>query len=194
MRGFSSSVFSAHLLKDTPLHAKSDLFQTVIEIPAGTSEKWEANKASGEIEHDTQNGKKRIVQYLAYPFNYGFLPQTLLNKEEGGDGDPLDIAVLGESLSRGSVLQVRILGVLVIKDRGETDDKVLAVPADSKIFAEVHTLKQLNAKFSGITEIVETFFSNYKGRGKMKSDGWRDEGYAKALIEKAAKGFAKHST
>ena len=46
--------------------------------------------------------KPREVKYLGYPGNYGMIPRTLLPKELGGDGDPLDVIVLGPAVERGS--------------------------------------------------------------------------------------------
>ena len=180
---------AAHLVRDTPLTVAKDVFSVVVEIPAGTNQKWEVNKKSGELSHDIKNGKKRIVQYLAYPFNYGFFPQTLLDKSEGGDGDPLDVAVVGAAVKRGTILQVRPIGVLVVKDRDEIDDKVLAVPVDSEIFKNIKTLNDIDKNFVGITTIMQIFFDHYKGPGQMEIKGWKDEQYARDLIKKAAKGF-----
>ena len=43
------------------------------------------------VEWEIVNGKPRKVHYLGYPGNYGFIPQTSLSKDRGGDGDPADI-------------------------------------------------------------------------------------------------------
>ena len=52
----------------------------VIEIPSGTRQKWEINKKTGVLEWEQVAGKGRIVEYLGYPGNYGFIPKTLLPK------------------------------------------------------------------------------------------------------------------
>ena len=63
--------------------------QVVIEIPAGTIEKYEIDKKNGGLKIDQRDGKPRLIKFLSYPANYGMIPQTLLPKNLGGDGDPL---------------------------------------------------------------------------------------------------------
>ena len=57
---------------------KSDSFYSFyVEIPAGTKQKWQVNKKTGILEWEEKDGKKRVVNFLSYPGNYGFIPQTL---------------------------------------------------------------------------------------------------------------------
>ena len=97
----------------------------------------------------------------------------ILSKENGGDGDPLDIIVLGPPVPRSSVVKCKIVGVLRLLDRGEQDDKLLAVSADSPLY-EVNDIGDLRNDYKGVLDIVELWFSNYKGPGKMKSKGFGD--------------------
>jgi len=64
------------------------------------------------------------------------IPQTLLSKENGGDGDPLDVIILGPSISRGSVVKAHLIGVLKLLDGGEQDDKLIAIIDNSIIDVE----------------------------------------------------------
>ena len=68
----------------------------IIEIPTGNNDKWEVGK-DGVMTWEIRKGKPRIVEYLGYAGNYGMIPRTL-----GGDGDSLDILVLGPSIPRGT--------------------------------------------------------------------------------------------
>ena len=63
-----------------------------------------------------KNGARRVVQFLAYPGNYGMVPSTLHSKESGGDDDPLDVIVLGASMARGALVPVTPIGVLGMLD------------------------------------------------------------------------------
>ena len=72
----------------------------IVEIPAGACEKWEV-KLDGVMRWDMKDGKPRHVKYLGYPCNYGMVPRTMLGKELGGDGDPLDVLMLGPAVPRG---------------------------------------------------------------------------------------------
>ena len=103
----------------------------LIEIPAGTLEKWEYNKKTGEIELELINDKPRIINYLGYPANYGMIPKTLLSKENGGDGDPIDVIVLGPPESKGSIVKCKIIGVLYLIDNSEQDYKLIAISENS---------------------------------------------------------------
>ena len=69
---------------DLSLHTQSGTMQAVIEIPAGTNQKKEYNYDSNTFPID------REVKYLPYPANYGFLPGTYMNPEDGGDGTGSD--------------------------------------------------------------------------------------------------------
>jgi len=160
----------------------------VIEIPAGTTAKWEVIKPHGELKWKFKKGKPRIVKYLSYPGNYGMIPQTLLPKELGGDGDPLDVLVLGRALPRGSVVEAKVIGVLKLLDNGEKDDKILAVQKESALYG-VDSIQELDIKFPGITTIVETWFLNYKGAKKMESQGFADVTEAMNLIKSAVEAF-----
>ena len=153
----------------------------VIEIAAGTTAKYMVDLKSGMIELEQKNGAPRYVQYLGYPCNYGMVPRTLLGKELGGDGDPLDILVLGPSLPRGTVVPVRVLGLIQLVDAGDKDDKLIAVPADSPL-AKAKDLAELDALFPGITSILETWFENYKGKDALQCSGFGGKADADALL------------
>lgn len=58
--------------------------------------------------------------------NYGTISQTVLAREKGGDGDPVDIITLAPGQPRGAINQVKIIGDLVLLERGEMDAKIVA--------------------------------------------------------------------
>ena len=158
--------------------------KAIIEIPAGTLDKFELNKKSNEIEHEHKDGAPRVVQYLAYPANYGYIPNTLLAKEDGGDGDPLDVFVLGAAVEREAKLDIKIIGALKLLDRGEQDDKLIAVTRETP-FWEVTSMSQLNAEFPGVGSILDTWLTNYKGIDKMESQGFIEREAALQILELA---------
>lgn len=179
-----------HLVNDYPTFADKQGVMVVIEIPAGTSEKWEVNKESGQLERDSIDNEPRSIKYLGYPTNYGFIPQTILPKSEGGDGDPLDAIVLGEPIQQGDLISCKPIGILKLLDRNEGDDKLIMVSINSP-FSEIDNLEELHDQFPGITEIIETWFVNYKGPDKMKSLGFGDQNEAMQMIVKAHREFLK---
>ena len=137
----------------------------VIEIPAGTTAKYMVDLKSGMIELEQKNGLPRYVQYLGYPCNYGNIPRSILLKSKGGDGDAIDAIVLGPSVPTGSVVKGRAIGILSLVDTGEKDDKVIVVMENSP-FAGVRSLEELDRRFPGVTTILQTWFTSYKGRDK----------------------------
>ena len=147
----------------------------VIEIPSGTHDKFEVSKDTGQIVQDIENGQPRKIKYIGYPGNYGMIPRTLLSIELGGDGDPLDVIVLGEQLQKGSVVEVKLIGILKMLDDGEVDDKLIAVMANNSIFSGVNSFNELKNSYQGITEILEIWFTNYKGTEKVIVNGFEDE-------------------
>jgi len=179
-----------NILFGYPAATEDGLINMVVEIPAGTQQKWEALKDGSGLKWDTKKGAYRVINYLPYPGNYGMVPRTLLPESRGGDGDPLDVILLGAAVPRGSVIAVRPVGVLKLLDDGEQDDKILAVPATGSL-SDVTTLEQLNERYQGVTEIVELWFTNYKGPGEMESLGYGDHSEALRMVRTAASEFEK---
>lgn len=180
-----------NLLTDyIPQHENGDV-NAVIEIPAGSTEKWELNKTTGQVEREYVDGNPRTIDYLGYPANYGMIPQTLLSKENGGDGDPLDIIVLGPVEERGSVVQCKLIGVLYLLDRGEQDDKLVAVSENSTLYA-INSIIELDEEYNGISDILQFWFTNYKGPGKMSSNGFGEKEAALDILEGAIADYKNH--
>jgi inorganic pyrophosphatase len=164
--------------------AGKDLVRAVVEIPTGTTAKWEVDKSDGNLKWEFKKGSPRVVKYLGYPGNYGMIPGTLLAEENGGDGDPLDVLILGTALPRGSVVEVRIIGLLNMLDKGKQDDKLIAV-MNGDVFDGVDTIKQLNKEFPGVSAIIESWFSNYKGQKKIETRGYSGRKEARRVLDEA---------
>ncbi|MFT4678573.1 MAG: inorganic pyrophosphatase [Flavobacteriales bacterium] len=179
-----------HLVKDIPASFNEKLVNVVIEIPTGTIDKWEVNKDSGDLEWEIKSGVPRVIDYLGYPGNYGFIPQTVLAKEDGGDGDPLDVLVLGLPVERGSIVQAEIIGVLTLLDRGEQDDKLIAV-AENTTFSNIQSLTEMEKKYPGVIDVVSTWFANYKGDGLIQITGTAEKAEALKILEQAKASFTK---
>jgi inorganic pyrophosphatase len=178
-----------NLLTDLPAFTEDSLVNVVIEIPAGSNQKWELNKQTGQIEwNQITQDSFRIIDYLAYPSNYGFVPQTLLPKISGGDGDPVDVFVLGPSLSRTTQVKVRIIGIIHMLDNNESDSKLIAVNVGEKGF-DVHSLEMLNTNYPGIIDIIEIWLSQYKGKDKINIISVNNESEAMQYLIKAHSDF-----
>ena len=118
------------------------------------------------------------------------VPRTLLSKESGGDGDPLDIILLGPPLKRGEIASAKLIGVLKLLDKGEQDDKLIAVQFNSPL-KKANSIEELNKSFPGITQILELWFTNYKGNGQMISKGFGDLEEAEKILSEASEQFEK---
>ena len=136
--------------------------RVIVEISAGSNEKWEVDSETGILDWDYKDGKPRVIQYLPYPWNYGMIPGTILPLEQGGDGDPLDVILLGQCAERGAIVEGRVIGMVRMTDRGEQDDKLLAVRPDG-IFSAIHGVSELEEQFPGVLEITSIWLRHYKG-------------------------------
>lgn len=152
-----------NLIKDINLFNDDGTINVVIEINAGSNEKWEVSDNGDEIIHTLKNNKKRMINYLPYPYNYGFVPQTVVPIDGGGDGDPLDIIVIGPSIKRGSVVKVKPIATMIMKDVNELDPKIVAISLNNLDLSHVNSLDDLKKDFIGLFEIVKIWTINYKG-------------------------------
>ncbi len=124
----------------------------IIEIPQGSSIKYEVDKASGAIFVD-----RFLFTPMYYPCNYGYVPATLSD-----DGDPVDVLVVSpEAVVPGSVIRCRPIGVLLMEDESGQDEKIIAVPHDKVTteYTEINTLEDL-PKLT--VEKIQHFFERYK--------------------------------
>lgn len=161
----------------------------VIEIPAGTTGKFEVDDDDGWLhwKHDRETGARRAIDYLAFPVSYGMVPRTLAE-----DGDALDIVVLGASIERGRVTPTRVIGVLEmgdVDDEGrvtEHDDKLIAVPLEDDLvcgFSRLNELDELDDDYPNAREILALWFASYWGVGRTHVLGWGDAAAAREVLE-----------
>lgn len=146
----------------------------VIEIPAGENDKWEVSKQDGSLRRERSNNSFRVIKYLPYVSNYGFIPKTLQPMNMGGDGDPVDVILLGKRYERGVIVRSKVLGVMIMTDAGKIDNKIVAIPRDSKIFfhEKINSLDDLKRNYPGVLEILKIWFKNYKRTGQVEIRGY----------------------
>ena len=175
------SISEAKQTDNSGLLSSEDTLRFKIEIPAGTKQKWEFNDETGEVKKDYKDGKERIIQFLPYPGNYGFIPETL-----AGDGDPIDVIDLDESGVRGELKKVRIIGALNFEDKKEEDIKFIGVSPNG-IFGNIQSIEQLLLEKPAVLEILKSWLLNYKKPGKMVFYGYIDRESSIQLITEARK-------
>ena len=124
--------------------------RVIIEIPKGSSNKYELDKKSGMLKLD-----RVLSSAVYYPANYGFIPQTMAE-----DDDPLDILVFcTEKVPPLVVCSARVVGMMTMIDDGQPDHKIIAVLCDDPEFAEY----QKASDFPGHKfRMLKRFFEDYK--------------------------------
>ncbi|RUO23559.1 hypothetical protein CWE08_02630 [Aliidiomarina iranensis] len=164
-----------------------NLTLAMIEISSGSQQKWQQNHDNENwLEWELQNGSPRWVEFLGYPANYGIIPNTLLSKSAGGDGDPLDVLVLGSPLPQGTLIPVRIIGIMTMLDGGEQDDKLIAVDPSHPVFGAVTDIAELTETHPAIPQILQLWFENYKGEnGSVTDVRFQERVSALAVLELA---------
>ncbi len=171
--------------KKVPAISENGALNMVVEIPAGTNHKYEYDYEDKAFEVEEVNGEKRVVDFLPYPGNYGFIPSTLMDKEKGGDGDALDILLIAESLETGSIVEVIPLGALLLEDNDELDTKIIAVPLDTlQSVIDARSYQVFMIEYDAAKRIIEEWFTHYKGDRQVQLIGWKDENYAWREVEK----------
>lgn len=122
----------------------------IVEINKGSKNKYEIDKKTGLIALD------RVMHTSQdYPFDYGFVPQSLWH-----DGDPLDVVLLTTyPLAPGILVKSRPVAIMHMIDGGEADEKVIAVPVDDPRFEGVKDLEDINKH---TLKEIQHFFATYK--------------------------------
>ena len=156
-------------------------FNAVIEIPLGSSVKYELDKSSGMIRMD-----RVLYSAVYYPANYGFIPQTL-----GADNDPLDVLVLcQESVAPLTIVPARTIGMMTMIDAGEEDHKIIAIATGDPEYDHYWEASELPPHKMAM---VRRFFLDYKKlEGKsVQVEKIEEAKSAYPFIETALKAYRK---
>lgn len=165
----------------TPGRMPPEYLNAIIEIPRGSRAKYEIDKESGLIKLD-----RVIYASMYYPLNYGFIPQTL-----GDDGDPLDIVVLTQvSVVPLCLIPSKVIGVMQMIDRGEGDEKIIAVAEQDPSVSHISDVSDLPPH---LTSELRHFFENYKTleNRKVEINQFLPREEAFSVIETSLKHYAK---
>ena len=158
---------------DIPMGTAS-LFRALIEIPAGSKTKFELDKPTGLLRVD-----RVLYGSVHYPWNYGFIPRTYC-----GDGDPLDVLVLGQAVVPPlSIMRAIPIGVMRMVDQG-ADDKIIAVHADDPSWLHYKDISELSPH---ILDEITNFFETYKilEKKKVEVNGMFSRDEAIRIIDEA---------
>ncbi len=162
-----------------PAQPKPGIINVLIEIPAGSKNKYEFDKDINAFALD-----RVLYASVQYPYDYGFIPNTLAD-----DGDPLDgMVIMDQPTFSGCVIAARPIGMLEMIDGGDRDEKILCVPDKDPRYANVNSLKDIASH--RLDEIAE-FFRTYKNLEKKVTEilGWQDVETVKPLVEHCIKAY-----
>jgi inorganic pyrophosphatase len=166
-------------LSRIPAQPKLGLINVLVEIPAGSKNKYEFDKDMNAFALD-----RVLYSSVQYPYDYGFIPNTLAD-----DGDPLDgMVIMDQPTFPGCVIAARPIGMLEMVDGGDRDEKILCVPAKDPRYAEVKSLKDVHPH--RLDEIAE-FFRSYKNLEKKVTEilGWQDVDRVNPLVEQCIRAY-----
>ncbi|WP_197933044.1 inorganic pyrophosphatase [Spirosoma aureum] len=153
----------------SPGEKAPDIITAFIEIVPTDTVKYEIDKESGYLKIDRPQQYSNIIPAL-----YGFVPQTycgdgiaqLASDRSGrivelGDGDPLDICVLTErEITHGDILLQAIpIGGFRLIDKGEADDKIIAVLKGDSMYGQYNDLSELPV---AVVKRLQHYFLTYK--------------------------------
>ena len=157
---------------------ENGLVNVFVEIPKDSSVKYELDKDSGVVMVD-----RFLYTAMAFPFNYGFVPNTLAD-----DGDPLDVMVLSDkTLVPGVIIPSVVIGMLEMEDEAGIDTKIIAVPTE-KIDPLYGVYKDITDVPDALKNKMKHFYENYKTLepGKwVKLKEWKDKATALDAVRKS---------
>ena len=160
-------------LSRIPAQPKPGLINVLIEIAGGSKNKYEFDKDINAFALD-----RVLFSSVQYPYDYGFVPNTLAD-----DGDPLDgMVLMDEPTFPGCVIAARPIGMLEMIDGGDRDEKILCVPDKDPRYVNVKTLDDVASH--RLDEIAE-FFKTYKNLEKKVTEilGWKGLDEVQPLVE-----------
>lgn len=168
-------------LTKIPAQPKPGLLNVLIEIPAGSKNKYEFDKDLNAFALD-----RVLFSSVQYPYDYGFVPNTLAD-----DGDPLDgMVLMDQPTFPGCVITARPIGMLEMIDGGDRDEKILCVPVEDPRYSDVKSLSDVAQH--RLDEIAE-FFRTYKNLEKKVTEilGWKDIDAVMPVVQKSVEAGAK---
>jgi len=154
-------------------------YDAVIEIPAGSRNKYEVDHETGRVFLD-----RYLFTPMTYPTDYGFFENTL-----GLDGDPVDVLVLlFEPVFPGVGVKVRPVGYIDMEDDGGIDTKIIAVPYKDPRWTHIQDIDDVP---QATKNEIQHFFEHYKDLEPGKWVKLGDWGNAAAAEQVVQDGFAR---
>lgn len=157
----------------------NNVIDALIEIPLGSKNKYELDKATGRLKLD-----RVLYAAMIYPAEYGIIENTL-----APDGDALDILVIcNDPTFPGCTVPARVLGYLEMVDGGKLDYKLISVVDCDPRYDSVQELEDLSPF---VLKEIANFFTNYKVLQGIKVEVGEYHGKEEAIavIEQCRKAY-----
>ncbi len=148
-------------------------FTVVIECEKGSNLKIEFDENSAEFKTDF------VFKDIVFPYYYGFIPGTTAD-----DGDTLDAIIMSDlALKTGDTAQCKAIGIVKVTDRGQKDDKIIAVPLQDPSADKLNDLSDIALS---LRESWKNFLSEVarQKNKNMEVDGFEDQKSAQTAIQK----------
>lgn len=155
----------------------------IVEINSGSINKYELITETGQLKLDRVG-----YSSLAYPVSYGAIPMTW-----DQDNDLLDfvIANVTEPLIPGSLVEVRVIGIMKFEDGGERDDKIITVISDDKRMDHITSYTELGPHWEKETAHYFEYYKHLKKPGTCKVLGFFDADEAIKIIKECEERYQK---
>ncbi len=173
---FMNPWHSVPIGKDAP-----DVVNGIIEIPKNTRAKYELDKVSGMLKLD-----RVLYSSVYYPANYGFIPQTFCD-----DNDPLDIVILSQlEIVPLCIVPAKVIGALRMVDKGEADDKIIAVAMKDMSVSHINDITEMPEHFF---KELRNFFEDYKKleHKEVKVEELQNREVALEIVQKSIEDYKK---
>ena len=133
--------------------------EVIVETPRGHRNKFKFDPKTGGFRLGSV-----LPAGLSFPYDFGFIPGT-----KAADGDPLDVLLLmDEPAFPGCHVTARMVGVLEAEQTEDgsvvRNDRIIAVAQDAHDYADLQSLKDINANL--LKELERFFISYNETRGK----------------------------
>ncbi len=157
----------------SPFIKGSKEVNAVIETPKGSRNKYVYDEETGGYKL-----KKALPAGMVFPFDFGFIPAT-----KAEDGDPMDILVLTDAPTfSGCIVECKVIGIIKVqqekKGQDVRNDRVIAVQLDSRQYASVERLRDLE---EGLLKEIIHFFASYNNITEDKFIPLGNDGAAEAI-------------
>lgn len=186
VRDITRSLFEVNSHRNLELietHEQSPkVVNAIVEIPKGTSAKYEYNPKIDTFQLD-----RCLPSSMIYPCSYGFIPSTMAE-----DNDPLDILIYNDTpIDRGTLVTCNVIGALDMTDSGGRDWKILGTPTSH--VRNYRSLKDIDPMFM---KIASYFFKHYKDLNDsyVKVGDWHGKNIAQTVIRECGNRFEPKKT